>query len=685
MADNVEKFLIDFVFKDKKALTQIKEFVDQYDRLNKKVKENARKSRQASSEKVSGIKKETRALDRQNRAQSKQNTLEQRRLELRKRIAHAESLGMKVSGYKTTATSSQKADHIRARIIELNNRIFDQEQRIKAEKAKQAQQSAKQTQSAAKRVQLNEQAARLQKSLANSQARMTRAYDRRSKLERDIELAKGRVRRSQNFQAIAGTPVAGKALQDLEMGMRTGGKLGAQYINRARDSLQQYGREALRAKKRTMGLRTAQQGLADSTRHMIRSYASLFAVFAATNSINRVGQGFEAMESAMLAAMGSQKEAADNIQFLDEMTSRLGLSLLDTADQYTKFVFASKGKLDTDQVNEFFTSVAEAGTVLGVSKERMKLSFNALQQMLNKTTVNSEELKRQLAESFPGAIQIFARAMGKSEEELFKMMEQGQVIAAEVFPDVAKEMKKVANAAGALEAKYKTTRVAQGRFFKELEKAQNTIFKGGFDEALAELLNFMAKSFKENQAALTSFGKVFGLFFTLLNSAVRMLTPPIMALSNVVGTLAGHLDAVFGTGSGQIVAGIGAITLAAKGLGKVFTRQLAVITAVVFAIEELIALTTEGLVGNVEYSIGKDLSLPDINNMLDGKKSLLPDKILGMPTAFGLGKKALESIKQIITVEVPAGANAEYFKDITKSAVDEANQSLINNSYVGGE
>jgi phage tail tape-measure protein len=108
------------------------------------------------------------------------------------------------------------------------------------------------------------------------------------------------------------------------------------------------------------------------------------------------------MNSAMLAATGTAQLAGNEIEFLDQMTSRLGLSLLDTSDAYTKFLFASKGKLDQSETRELFEGLSELGTTLGVSKERMKLSMNAITQMINKGKISSEELRLQLAESLPG-------------------------------------------------------------------------------------------------------------------------------------------------------------------------------------------------------------------------------------------------------------------------------------------
>jgi hypothetical protein len=290
MANNVEKFLIEFVLKDKDALQGIKNFTNAYQTLQKKV--------------------------------------------------------------QTSANTTQRATRASAQALQMDRRRAEASKKLNA------------------------------------------IYSKRIALEARVQSGVGAMKRSANFEAVArADPRRASAIAgQLESAIRKGD---IQAINNAKNALRRYGQEARRTQRSVLSLRTAQQGLGDSTRHMIRAYASLFTVLAATGSINKVGQGFEAMNSAMLAAMESKEEAAKQVEFLDKVTSRLGLSLLDTADQYTKFTFAAKGKLPTEDVNFFFQSMAEAGTVLGISNERMKLSFNAVQQMLNKTTVQSEELKRQ--------------------------------------------------------------------------------------------------------------------------------------------------------------------------------------------------------------------------------------------------------------------------------------------------
>ena len=128
-------------------------------------------------------------------------------------------------------------------------------------------------------------------------------------------------------------------------------------------------------------LNSVQRGMGDSMNHLVRSYASIFAVISGVGFINRTGQGFESINSSMLAAMGNQAQATEQIEFLDRMTDRLGISLLDTADSYAKFAFSSQGKMPIEEVQDLFTGISELGTVLGITKDRMKLSMNAITQI----------------------------------------------------------------------------------------------------------------------------------------------------------------------------------------------------------------------------------------------------------------------------------------------------------------
>ena len=104
-------------------------------------------------------------------------------------------------------------------------------------------------------------------------------------------------------------------------------------------------------------LKTSQRGLQDSTRNMIRSYASLFALLEGTQSINQVGQNFQTMRAGMLAASDGAEAAAEDLAFVDEQAVRLGLNLKQTAKDFVKLRAVNKDFTD-DQLQEVFLGIA---------------------------------------------------------------------------------------------------------------------------------------------------------------------------------------------------------------------------------------------------------------------------------------------------------------------------------------
>ncbi len=141
----------------------------------------------------------------------------------------------------------------------------------------------------------------------------------------------------------------------------------------------------IREFRRSMvGLQTVQMGLADSTKNMIRAYASLFALIEGTQAIERIGMDFQGMEVAILASAGSAEKAATDLKFVNSIADEMGTNLKDTADAYVKLQMASRGKMDDREIKELFTGLTEFGTALKVAPESMKLAQRALAQMASK-------------------------------------------------------------------------------------------------------------------------------------------------------------------------------------------------------------------------------------------------------------------------------------------------------------
>lgn len=267
----------------------------------------------------------------------------------------------------------------------------------------------------------------------------------------------------------------------------------------------------------------------------------------------------------------------------------------------------------------------------------------------------------QFAESMPGGIQLFARALNVSEAELFKMMEQGKVLASDVLPKVAVEMNKVANSAGALEQKYKTTRVAQGRFFKELETSQKKVFKQGFDESMANLLNTLADELNASETGMRGLAKTFRLVFNTIANVAKVVMPVLNDLSTAIGFIADGFDAVFGSKLGKWVLGIGVMTAAMYKLSQAANVVYLRIAAILGIITELVALFTSGYAGGIEAALGVDINLTKIPVIADLYKMSKEDSPMGKFISA-----MLDLVTVLLSILIPLRLMGVKFTDMWK-------------------
>ncbi|MBL4801958.1 MAG: tape measure protein, partial [Emcibacter sp.] len=146
---------------------------------------------------------------------------------------------------------------------------------------------------------------------------------------------------------------------------------------------------------------------------------------------------------ALKFGAGGARKMAFEQNFLRQKSEELGLVFLDQVSGYSKLTAADRGtKLEGEGVRQIWLGLAEAGTVLGFSSDQTSGAIRALEQIMSKGTVQAEELRGQLGERIPGAFQIAARAMGKTTQELGKMLEMGELLSDDFLPKFAAQMRK---------------------------------------------------------------------------------------------------------------------------------------------------------------------------------------------------------------------------------------------------
>lgn len=251
----------------------------------------------------------------------------------------------------------------------------------------------------------------------------------------------------------------------------------------------------------------------------------------------------------------TQGEQIQTMEFLADLTERYGSDIIRTTRAYIKYKAAIKdSNISSQQGQKIFESFTKSSAALGLTTERTELVFLALEQMISKGTVSSEELRRQLGEQLPGSVSIMASSMGVGVAELGKMLKKGEVLTAEVLPNFAKALEKAYGIEGVKQID--TLRAAQGRlsnaFVDLVKNVDVTKWLKDFYSNMAIAAKWVAKNFNS---------------IVLLSKAIGSLVVGITAFNAAQFLL--NTNIVIGTSST-------AANTAAKVANKVATDALAV-------------------------------------------------------------------------------------------------------------
>lgn len=215
------------------------------------------------------------------------------------------------------------------------------------------------------------------------------------------------------------------------------------------------------------------------------------SVGSAAKAIYEASAAGQRLQTMLNFASGGQ--AVAELAYLQKITAELGLEFASTAQAYGKFQAAARGTaLEGQKAREVFEAVAKASAVMGLSADETSGVLLALQQMVSKGTVQSEELRGQLGERLPGAFQLAAKAMGVTTAELGKMLEQGEVVADEFLPRFAKALTEQVGAAADKAAD--RLDAAVNRFDNAWERLKRNAGDAGVSEAIADGLGSGAGS-----------------------------------------------------------------------------------------------------------------------------------------------------------------------------------------------
>ncbi len=248
--------------------------------------------------------------------------------------------------------------------------------------------------------------------------------------------------------------------------------------------------DALSASQRRAELSSRSLALGVNT---LRNTLGALGITYVTREFIEAGLNMDRLERSMAAALGSQHLAGQEMAFVREQAERLGIYMPTLAQGYVGLAAATRGTvLAGEQTRQIFLAVAESGRAMNLSNDQIAGTLTALQQIAGKGTVSMEELRQQLGDRLPGAMQIAARSMDMTVADFVKMVAQGKILASDFLPKFAAEMRESA-AAGVELARSSPTAEFQ-RLKTALFDLAAAVSRGGTLQVLAAAAGSVARN-----------------------------------------------------------------------------------------------------------------------------------------------------------------------------------------------
>ena len=142
----------------------------------------------------------------------------------------------------------------------------------------------------------------------------------------------------------------------------------------------------------TMTLGTAFNKLRTTVMDLTKAYTA----FSAIVSVNKSGHMMEGASAALTNVMGDPAKANEEVAFVQSEAMRLGFDLKSGLQGYSQMAVNAKNQMTGQEVRDLFSAYSQYAASYGANEVKYQRGIMAIQQMLGKGQVMSEELKQQL-------------------------------------------------------------------------------------------------------------------------------------------------------------------------------------------------------------------------------------------------------------------------------------------------
>ena len=216
----------------------------------------------------------------------------------------------------------------------------------------------------------------------------------------------------------------------------------------------------------------------------------------------------EKLRSGLAAISQDAALAGKQLEFVRAVANRIGADVQEVGRAFLGLTASTKGTaVEGEKTRQVFEAVATAMGKAGKGSAETGNALLALSQMASKGVVQAEELKGQLGEALPGALQAAAKGLGITTEELIKLVEQGKITAEDLFPALTKGLNELYGGAPAAQTLSQEITNIKNAF---TDMADNIGQNGGLD-ALKAGAEIAQAAIVTLDIALVSAGKSIGV------------------------------------------------------------------------------------------------------------------------------------------------------------------------------
>lgn len=226
-------------------------------------------------------------------------------------------------------------------------------------------------------------------------------------------------------------------------------------------------------------------------------------------SIVDTGVQMDSIRQSFRAITGSAEGVADVMKFIQTTSARTGVNVLEASKDFRMLLGSVQGTGTSMQtVKDMFGAVSDASLVLGLRTDDVTGVMRAFGQIMSKGTVQAEELKGQIGDRLPGALSIASEAMGMTNKELLKMMENGSLISKEFLPKFADQLKKTYS--DLVPIMQSTPKFAIDQFNNAFINLKDSIAQSGLLQIVTDVANSLSNGINSiSKSSISEFGDIF--------------------------------------------------------------------------------------------------------------------------------------------------------------------------------